>query len=374
MSSNSIHSSNEKSYKVLFVVPSMMNGGRERQLIELLKGLRQQGVPFSLISMSKRNDACGLEEFAEHMVIIDRREGHIKTFFRYLKHVRKFKPQIIHCWDHYTTLLTVLFKPLIRVRLVDGSIRGAQPYFMRKLFLFFTHPFTDYLIANSLAGMHSANRELSRKNKVIYNGLDVARFQTEATHQEIKQKFGIPDGLIVGMVANIRKGKDYSTFVHAAEKVMKQHPGTLFVSIGAGKYEEPDFEQLDEKVKRNIIFLGQRDNVEEIIQVFDIGMLLSDTRYAREGISNSLMELMYCGVPVIATNVGGNVELIENGVTGILVAPFDVDGVASKIIELIDNQKMRLGIGNAGSEQIKTRYSLERMVSDYLQLYQSLLR
>jgi glycosyltransferase involved in cell wall biosynthesis len=175
------------------------------------------------------------------------------------------------------------------------------------------------------------------------------------------------------MIANIRAAKDYTGFLKVAEMVVSKRRDVAFVSLGYGKLNNDLLLNVSPETKSRLFFLGKIDNPEDYVKSFDIGLLLNDTRHGKEGISNSIMEYMATGLPVIATNAGGTPELVEEGFSGFLVPAFDYEFVAQKILYLIDNEKKRVEMGHRGREIIFEKFSLFRMGKEYIKLYSELV-
>ena len=123
---------------------------------------------------------------------------------------------------------------------------------------------------------------------------------------------------------------------------------------------------------KNILFLGRRNDVEEILMAIDISVLFDTSKHA-EGISNSLMEAMAAGLPVIATGTGGTPELVSHEETGFLVDEYDVEGAFMYLSRLYDDAKLRERIGNNARDYIRNYMSLDNMTKSYMELYQRLL-
>ena len=130
---------------------------------------------------------------------------------------------------------------------------------------------------------------------------------------------------------------------------------------------------IPDKFRNLFIFTGKRDDVERIISMFDVGILLSNTNGHAEGISNALTEIMVQSIPVIATNAGGNPELIENNVSGFLINPFSTVELQEKMNVLLNNDKLRAEMGNAAKKDVSKKFGMKRMVKEHLDAYKELL-
>jgi glycosyltransferase involved in cell wall biosynthesis len=184
---------------------------------------------------------------------------------------------------------------------------------------------------------------------------------------------GIEQSYIVGMVANFYPGKDYQSFIKAALQILNERKDCAFICVGDGPQRGNVEKMIDMQLRSSFYFLGHRDDIESIVKVFDIGVLLSDTHTAAEGISNSLMEIMAAGKPVIATNAGGTPELVSDGKSGFLVPSFDHEIIVQKILFLIDSEKERLEMGKRGREIIREKFSIPKMTCSYIDTYTELV-
>jgi glycosyltransferase involved in cell wall biosynthesis len=171
------------------------------------------------------------------------------------------------------------------------------------------------------------------------------------------------------MVAEFSDYKDYPTFIRAAQQVLSRRKDVLFVAVGGGKNLEVS-KQMIQGHENSFRFLGERKDVESLIQQMDIGVLCTFT----EGISNSVMEYMAAEKPVVVTNGGGTVELIADGEHGFLVPPSAPESVAEKIELLLDDPARAKAMGVAGRRRLEECFSLKQLVENHLRMYQEVLQ
>ena len=155
--------------------------------------------------------------------------------------------------------------------------------------------------------------------------------------------------------------------------ILAERDNVTFLAIGDGINLEKCKKMLSPQYQDKIKFLCKQQNVEAIINIFDIGILSTNTKVHGEGISNSIMEYMALGKPVVATDSGGTREIISHGETGFLINPHDVNDMRKRIAQLLESEELANKMGNAGFERIKREFSLEKMVNSYITLYESLL-
>jgi glycosyltransferase involved in cell wall biosynthesis len=182
---------------------------------------------------------------------------------------------------------------------------------------------------------------------------------------------GIPaKGIAVGMVARMARQKDHATLVSAAAQVVREEPHAIFVMAGEG----PLRPSIEAEVKRrnlaaNFRFLGARRDAWQIMNGFDVCVL--STHF--EGCSNVVMEGMAAAKAVVATDVGGNAELIRNGETGYVVRHADADDLAARLLELIRNPEKAAAMGRAARRRIEEEFTIEKTVDQTTRLFDGLL-
>lgn len=205
----------------------------------------------------------------------------------------------------------------------------------------------------------------------IYTGVDTARFvPREGARAEVGQPgFLSGDSLVVGAVGRMIPIKDHVTLVKAFAALTKQwaegHRARL-VLIGEGP-NKSECERLAQElgVQRQCWFAGRRDDVAQLMRCFDVFCLTS----LNEGINNTVLEAMASGLPVIATAVGGNPELVVDNETGCLVPPASAEHLASALLRYAQDSELRAGHGRNGRTRAEAAFSLNAMVSGYLDLY-----
>ena len=233
----------------------------------------------------------------------------------------------------------------------------------------------DAVVANSLAGRRLL---LSRgipasKIHVFYNGVNPARLQVDRSRTAaFRAQLGVPEGgKVVAVLASLSPAKDHMTFLRAAAQVSANHPQLRFAIIGDGPLRaqlEAFGAQLG--LSERVHFLGFRRGVADLLAGCDL--LVSSSR-DNEGCSNSILEAMFLGVPVVATDVGGNSELIEHGITGYLCPMEQPHALAETIERRLLQPEETAMVAARARQRAPERFSVGRMVADYENLYQTLL-
>lgn len=368
--------------KIVFFIDNLSAGGKERRFTELLKGLNQiSGIQFEIVVMCKK---INYQEIFDLNVkihyLIRKTKKDISVFRKFYRICRKYKPDIIHCWNDMTAVISVPTCRLLSIKLVNGMVvdTPVQQNISNKSWLRakFTFPFSDKIIGNSYAGLHGYNAP-AKKSSCIYNGMDFTRFDN-LRDRALVQKEILGDNtegiFIVGMVADFEIRKDYSTLIKGAISLINANDSIRFVLVGGGN----DFIKIKNSIppllKNKILLLGRRNDVESIINVFDVGILLTNSKVHGEGISNSIIEYMALGKPVIATNGGGTNEVITDNENGFLINSEDIDQLVLSIQKLMNDKNLRIELGRYAKDIAYSKFNLRIMTKSYITMYQEVLK
>jgi len=216
----------------------------------------------------------------------------------------------------------------------------------------------------------------ARKVTQIYNGVDTTKFfPASGEKTPLPDVAGTPDNaFIVGTVGRMEGIKDQLTlvrgFIRLCALVGKGTPSPFLVLVGDGTLREPAKALLTEAGLRGRSWLaGSRDDIPELLRALDLFVLPS----LNEGISNTVIEAMASGLPVVATRVGGNPELVLDGKTGALIPPRDVEAMAQVLDRYLKNAGLCREQGRAGHARVLNEFSMQAMVDSYLSVYDRLL-
>lgn len=360
--------------KILHVIESLRAGGKERQLVELLKGLLSyKDIACELAVMSHDAHYASLSTLNIRIHHLIRSRGKDpKLFLKLFRLCKQIRPDIVHTWGSMPSVYAVPIAKILGMKLVNGMIRDAPPklklFDKERIRLKFTFPFSDKIVSNSYAGLESY-KVSSQKAICIHNAFDFERLKNLQDKDILKRKTGIFTDNVVGMVASFSHKKDYATFLAAAEMVLEYRDDVTFLAIGDGENLEKCMAMVRPQVFSHVKFLGKQSDVESFVNMFDIGVLATYS----EGISNSILEYMALGKPVVASDNNGTRELVVNGKTGFLVTPNDIKDLHSKIKLLLDRKNLATRMGNRGRDQIARFFSLEKMTLSFIDLYKTLV-
>jgi glycosyltransferase involved in cell wall biosynthesis len=289
---------------------------------------------------------------------------------------------VLHAHDFYTNVFGMFTGARARVPVRVASMRetggmrtGAQLRLQRM-----SYSMAHQVVANS----ESVRQELIRqgvpakKTTVIYNGIDQMRVTLPGavSRAESFSRVGLTTApaegsLCVTLVANMRhEVKDYPLFLRAARRVRNAIPHAVFLLAGEGELM-PSLQALARElgIEDCTYFLGRCEALADLLSISDVCVLSSKA----EGFSNSILEYMAAGRPVVATDVGGAREAIVEGTTGYLVPAGDEEKMADRLITLLRNER-RADIGAAGRDVVQARFSLEAQLARTEELYDRLLQ
>lgn len=365
--------------KILLLIDSLVSGGRERRLIELIKGFENyEDVELKLVVFSDKIHYQEVFELGIPVVIMKRvPKKNPLVLYKLFKLCKQWHPDLIHSWGTMSAILAIPASTLLGIKLINGNVTDApnnMSFFDKKLVRAkLSFPFSKVIIGNSKAGL-AAYKVPKKKALCIYNGFEFNRINNLKDKAEIREKFNIQTTKVIGMVGGFFERKDYETYIRAALLVLKQRTDVTFMAIGEGPNLLKCKEIIAPEYSSYIKFTGVQKDVESIINIFNIGVLSTNTKVHGEGISNAILEYMALAKPTIATSGGGTNEIVEHMTTGILIPPHSPEVMAEQLSYLLDNPAEAERIGLEGNSLIRQDFSLEKMTNAYYQLYQKLLK
>jgi glycosyltransferase involved in cell wall biosynthesis len=214
------------------------------------------------------------------------------------------------------------------------------------------------------------------KVKTIYNGVDFSEFfvPSSSDQEVMRERLGIGrDSFVIGNVSVFRPAKDYPSFFAAIKKIAPHIPELKALAIGPGPLME-DFRrqcESDEVLRQAVVFTGGIANVRDYLGIMDVACLCP---VENEGLSNAILEEMALGKPVVATDVGGNAELVVDGETGFITQPRNADQLAEMFLRLYRSPQLREEMGRKARERVGERFAIKRMIENMEEFYEDLCR
>lgn len=369
--------------RVLQLIGSFHQGGSERQAVAL-SGLLKNEASYNVFAatlnsegiLRNKMDAAGFAEIPEFPLTSFYNPNFVRQVRLCAAYLRKNKIDLVHTHDFYTNVFGMAAAKLagtkarVASKRETGEMRSNGQEFVEKL----AFGRADAIVANSSSvRQHLMERGIaSDKINVIYNGLDLSRFEHPTILE--KAKFGLPVGdsiRFITLVANLRHAvKNVPMFLRVAKSVSEILPERHFVVAGEGELLAELRNIATEMGIGDIVhFIGRCDNVPALLSASYACVLTSTA----EGLSNSILEYMAAGKPVVATNVGGAAEAVIEGETGYLVSSNDDKAMAEKLIELLNDEAKARRYGEAAKHIAATKFSQDAQLRRTIDLYNSLL-
>jgi sugar transferase (PEP-CTERM/EpsH1 system associated) len=377
---------NGKRIKVMHVLNSLSVGGVERMLINMVNRMDSKRFEHLVCCVSHLGDAAPLLSAEVRCFDMGKGTGRDLLMPRKIVNlIRSERPDIVHTrsWAGVDGVIAQRVARLItgNSRLVHSEHGRNLPYihcepFKSKVVRRIVYHLADvvFTVSDELRDHYCRETGFATERvRVIPNGVEIARFD-EADPRGVREELGIAaDDFVIGMVSRLNATKDLLTLARAFERLARSaaEAKLKLVMVGEGE-ERKKIEQFaaEHDLQRQILLTGTRHDVPRLLRTMDAFALPS----LSEGLSGAILEAMCAGLPVVATAVGANPELVSEGESGFLIEPGDDAAMAERLSRLIADRDLARNFGLAGRRRIEQHYSLDRMVQRYEELYSSLVQ
>ena len=345
--------------------------GGQNQVLVTVMGLRALGHRTMLVAHPGGELRQRAREGLELIPLAPATEMDLAAAWRLSRLIKQLKPDIVHAHDSHGVAMAALAlsmstqlakPPLVAASRVDFHLRGTAlsrwKYRQVDCFICVSRAIRDMLIADGVPESRAV---------VVNEGIDLERVAA-APPARLHEELWLPhQAPIVGNVAALVPHKGQKHLIEAAALVVRQVPDARFVIAGEGELRAALERQIkDHRLEKHVHLLGFRPDVLSLHKTFDVFVMSSVT----EGLGTSLLDAMACGKPIVATSAGGIPEVVEDGISGLLVPPRDHGAMAAAIVRLLNDPPLRGRMGQAGLACAQSRFSAERMVTDTLRVYQ----
>ena len=364
--------------KIAFIIDQFGIGGTERQLTYLIEGLDPNQFECSLFLLrgNHKNPLGPVKHRIEMLNVY--RLASFSGFFKLLKFsnvLKKNSFDIIQTFFQDATIFGVLAARIAGTRKILISFRDLLFWATRTKLLVhkYVSLMADYFLVNSNAvSMQVISHFPSKSIKVIHNGISIKGPTFGLSiKRDLCDEFELDQNIpIITLVSNCnRRVKRVDLLIEAAAIVLREESAT-FLIVGDGHLRaelEKRSQQL--KISDSVKFLGTRGDIDRILAGSNIALNTSDS----EGFSNSILEAMRAGLPVVASDVTGNRELVIDGKSGHLFRPGNYRDLAEKLMFMIKNPKRATQFGRFGRKLVEEKYSLEQMILTHQDFYHTIL-
>jgi glycosyltransferase involved in cell wall biosynthesis len=363
--------------KVFLMIGRLGLGGSEKQVVLIAEGLRGRGIDARVLVMGDggaRED--GLRAAGVPVINLGFRTwrdgapkmlaANVAASWRLFRYLRRDRPEVLHAFLFHSYIAAAPAARLTRVPVLVAGRRSLGDFKEGRRALLalerIATRWTDLLIANAEAVAADTRRREGvpeEKIVVVHNGLPAAAFRPA---EPASITTDLP---VVLCVANIRPYKGHDHLFHAVARLRAHRPCTL-VLAGDG-VERPALQQRARRLGIDARFLGARTDIESLLARADVMVLPS----LHEGLSNAVMEAMAAGVPVVATDVGGNRELLDG--RGVLVPAADPAALADGLLRVLDDRVFAEELTDKAREWSRAHLMADVMVDRHVRIYQKLL-
>lgn len=371
--------------RVMHVIETLEVGGAENVLADLVNFCSPRFVPYVCCLRASGPVEARLREGIKVFVM---NQAHGNDYSLPFRLARLFRHNCIdvvvsHGWGTY--LESVLARRFSGARVMVHVVHGDFPpypagrrsdvkrrirHWSEGLFSAGVHQF----VAVSQGVKNEIVRHVSiplDRIRVVHNGVSIGKKNPLLGAQK-RAILGLnPEDVVIGSVGRLAPVKNYPCLLTAFRQAKKEWPDLKLILVGDGE-EREKLEQItrDLGLKKDVFFLGQRNDVEDWMHAFDLFAISS----SYEGISRSILEAMSSHLPVVVTDVGGNREVVVDEMTGCIVPPNATDEMANAILKITKNSSLRLEMGLKGFERVKEKFNIEQTIKTYEKIFQVYLK
>lgn len=367
---------------ILMLIDNFRFGGAQRAVLDIVRKLDKDLFNITVVGRKGGGFLPEFERLENVKTINLERElkGYdiIKTIFELNRIVRINKIDIIHTnlqFSDFCGFILKLLNPGVKLLSKRGTTGPYRKKIYKRLLNWFISLPVEIIVCVSREVrdyIHKYEFIPYKKLIVIFNGVDVSEIEnTDVNVKEKKRELGINEiDLVIGSVGRLTKQKGFEYLLSAFKRVNEEFSHSKLVIVGAGKLEYKLKQQAkDLNLGDNVIFTGKRKDVYGILKIFDVFVMAS----LWEGMSHALLEAMSAKLPIVATNVSGTEEVVENNITGFLIKSRDIENLNEGMIRLLRDEGMRENFGEMGYRKIKQEFDIEVISRNYQEVYLGLL-
>ncbi|EMA47111.1 glycosyltransferase [Halobiforma nitratireducens] len=358
---------------IWYLIGTLSVGGAERTLVDLANGLDPDRFDVTIWTILEPGPLAG--DVHEHVTVRSlgaANKADLRAPLRFVSALRRHQPDILQSFLFYdNTLATIAGLACSQTTVITG-VRAVpnDPSIPRSLVRRVTCRLADHIVSNSEAGIdfileHGAD---PGSVSVVHNGRDLEAYRNGEATPELRESLEIPpDAPVVGTVGRLIERKGHYDLLEAWPLVLDDHPDAQLVIVGDG----PERDGLEARARElgvwdSVHLPGTRDDVPALLDLMDVFAFPSHF----EGLPGALLEAMAAGLPIVATPVDGNSELLDDEQSGLFVPVQAPDALASAICRLLSQESFATSISDEATHVATTDFSLERMVGDFTTVYE----
>ena len=375
----------DKRRPIIWMIDSLGPGGAEQLMPSILKNLKRAGFNVRICALQIRAGnpiASELERLGlpvDLVPILNLRQPF--NLFHILRYLRLHRPQLLHTQLEFADILGTVAAKILgipsvsTVHTLDAFPEKKSAWGRMKLRWFLLGKYCNCVIAVSeKTRLHYLQSGRLHQDKVItlYNGVDISRFKNTDASQiaKTKQALRLPlNSKVIITVAVLREPKGIQFMIEALPAILEQFPDVHYLIVGDGEYGAAlsDLATVLD-IKKHITFAGHRTDIPDLLACCDIFVLPT----LKDALPTVLIEALAAERPIVASDVGGVPEIIENGVNGLLVAPGDPSKLANACLQLLKDNELISQIVMAGNKTVRQRFNIDSQIEQLSGMYEEL--
>jgi len=375
----------DKRRPIIWMIDSLGPGGAEQLMPSILKNLKRAGFNIRICALQIRAGnpiASELERLGlpvDLVPILNLRQPF--NLFHILRYLRLHRPQLLHTQLEFADILGTVAAKILgipsvsTVHTLDAFPEKKSAWGRMKLRWFLLGKYCNCVIAVSeKTRLHYLQSGRLHQDKVItlYNGVDISRFKNTDASQiaKTKQALRLPlDSKVIITVAVLREPKGIQFMIEALPAILEQFPDVHYLIVGDGEYGAAlsDLATVLD-IKNHVTFAGHRTDIPDLLACCDIFVLPT----LKDALPTVLIEALAAERPIVASDVGGVPEIIENGVNGLLVAPGDPSKLANACLQLLKDNELISQIVMAGNKTVRQRFNIDSQIEQLSGMYEEL--
>jgi glycosyltransferase involved in cell wall biosynthesis len=370
---------------IIWMIDSLGHGGAERLTLAILERFDRGRFDLRVCALQERGGNPVAKDLEKAGIPVDLLNipnlRHPANLFKMTTYLRRHKPQILHTQLEFSIILGSLAARLMGIPCVSTLHTLDNPQEQRARWRYhLTLAALKYLCNRSIGVSESTRQHHLRDGKIpddkiitLYNGIDLSAYKEPKAESRLEKRkeLGLaPDSVVAVTVAVLREPKGIQFMLQAMAQLRETNPNLQYLVVGDGEHG-PVLKEMARHLglENRVVFAGQRKDIPEILPVCDFFVLPTLT----EALPTVLMEAMAAQKAIIASNVGGIPEMIQDGLNGRLLPPGDVRALAAACAQLADDSALRNAWGTAGQAICREKFNIEQQIASLENLYNSLI-
>ena len=363
--------------RVLIVLDSLKRAGAERQALYAVGEMTRQGRDVELIYYNLATREYDVSLAAPASVTRLPKNGEkLRFLWKLTRYLRAGRYDVVHAFMGATSIYVGLAGWLAGTPVRLG---GERAEYSATGLVRLAHRIVNRLLTGWICNSEAIRRSLlpgvgarPERVHVVYNGIDPRAFESRLTVAEAKERLRFEgDQPVISLSGRLTYQKNIGLFLEAASMVARLRPRARFLVIGEGELEDALRRQARELgLGEHVHFLGVRSDIPDLLRATDVMTLTSHY----EGVSNTLLEAMAVGIPVVSTAHAGVEELLTNEIDGLIVAMGDARALSDNYVRLIDDPELRRRIGEAARDTVRRRFTIESLGENLYSVYERVYR